>query len=378
VAVMFFRLSCKTNTLLTNHPCPLTHHCTNTADTQILVSLQVTLTAVDGSGLNLHTLADDFNRWCFMVPAPGRYRVAPYVSADDRAKGLVVAPTHSDVSLVGEPVTDLSFGQAKLNFHGSVLCLDGACPDDLMVVVHVASTGTKILSGKVGNIPPDDPATVTGVFLQTCAEMQGGSSSSNNNSSSRHRGQLGFGVWSRGQILLSADGRQMQSASGWRDAAAVWTCSLPVCFSACVCCLFVSRPCPYHTEGGRGYSFHRVRPGNYLVSAVREGWCWEGSSLPASVGQTDSIAPDLKHKGYELQVSVRGNAANIHKLVLTCLSVTQPGGALPLRWLLDICGACVYLHQPCVHHSSTVSCTAFCRSCCVAYCCCSCFCFCTG
>lgn len=129
-------------------------------------SKKVTLTAVDGASLNLHTLADDFNRWCFMVPALGRYRVAPYVSADDRSKGLVVAPTHSDVSLVGEPVTNLSFGQAKLALHGSVLCLDGPCPDELMVVVHVASTGTKVLSGKVGNIPPDDPATVTGACVR--------------------------------------------------------------------------------------------------------------------------------------------------------------------------------------------------------------------
>lgn len=142
-------------------------------------SKKVTLTAVDGASLNLHTLADDFNRWCFMVPALGRYRVAPYVSADDRSKGLVVAPTHSDVSLVGEPVTNLSFGQAKLALHGSVLCLDGPCPDELMVVVHVASTGTKILSGKVGNIPPDDPTTVTGAYVRACvhAEAQGSGSS---------------------------------------------------------------------------------------------------------------------------------------------------------------------------------------------------------
>lgn len=58
------------------------------------------------------------------------------------------------------------------------------------------------------------------------------------------------------------------------------------------------------SEGGRGYSFHRVRPGNYLVTGVKEGWCWEGSRLPLTISQTDGIAPDLKHKGYELQVCV--------------------------------------------------------------------------
>jgi hypothetical protein len=86
---------------------------------------------------------------------PGRYRIAPYVSADDKAKGLVVAPTHVDLSVVGEPVHDLQFGQAKLALHGSVSCLDGPCPDDVMVVVHVASTGTKVMSGQLGNIPAD-------------------------------------------------------------------------------------------------------------------------------------------------------------------------------------------------------------------------------
>jgi hypothetical protein len=117
-------------------------------------SKKVTLTAVDGSGLNMHTLADDFNKFCFIVP-PGRYRVAPYVSADDKAKGLVVAPTHSDVTVLGEPIHDLSFGQAKLVLHGSVSCLDGPCPDDVMVVVNVASTGTKVMSGKLSIIPPE-------------------------------------------------------------------------------------------------------------------------------------------------------------------------------------------------------------------------------
>lgn len=117
-------------------------------------SKKVTLTAVDGSGLNMHTLADDFNKFCFIVP-PGRYRVAPYVSADDKAKGLVVAPTHTDVTVVGEPVHDLSFGQAKLFLHGSVSCLDGPCPDDVMVVVNVASTGTKVMSGKLAIMPPE-------------------------------------------------------------------------------------------------------------------------------------------------------------------------------------------------------------------------------
>lgn len=116
-------------------------------------SKKVTLTAVDGSGLNMHTSADDFNKFCFLVP-PGRYRVAPYVSADDKSRGLVVAPTHSDVTVVGEPVQDLQFGQAKLALHGSVICLNGNCPDDVMVVVNVASTGTKVMSGKLGDIPP--------------------------------------------------------------------------------------------------------------------------------------------------------------------------------------------------------------------------------
>lgn len=129
-------------------------------------SKKVTLTAVDGSGINMHTMADDFNKFCFLVP-PGRYRVAPYVSADDKAKGLVVAPTHVDLSVVGEPVHDLQFGQAKLALHGSVSCLDGACPDDVMVLVHVASTGTKVMSGQLGNIPADGH-TPPGVSVCLC------------------------------------------------------------------------------------------------------------------------------------------------------------------------------------------------------------------
>lgn len=121
-------------------------------------SKRVTLTAVDGSGVNMQAIADDFNKFCFMVP-PGRYRIAPYVSTDDKAKGLVVAPTHVDLAVAGEPVLELMFGQAKLALHGNVYCLDGPCPDDVMIVVHVESTGTKVMSGKLGDLQADHAST---------------------------------------------------------------------------------------------------------------------------------------------------------------------------------------------------------------------------
>jgi len=56
-------------------------------------------------------------------------------------------------------------------------------------------------------------------------------------------------------------------------------------------------------DGGRSFTFHKVRPGRYLISAVKEGWCWEGSRLAVAVESSDAAAPDLRHKGYELQVS---------------------------------------------------------------------------
>lgn len=126
-------------------------------------SKKVTLTALDGSGVNMHTLADNLYKWCFLVP-PGRYRVAPHVSADDKTKGLVVAPTHVDLSVNGEPELGLVFGQAKLAIHGNVVCLDGPCPDDVAVEVHVASTGTKILSGKLKDIPASEDHPASGAL----------------------------------------------------------------------------------------------------------------------------------------------------------------------------------------------------------------------
>lgn len=129
-------------------------------------SKRVTLTAVDGRGPNLQAVADDLNKFCFVVPA-GRYRVAPYVSADDKAKGLVVAPTHVDITVVGEPILDLQFGQAKLALHGTVQCLDGPCPDDVLVEVHVASTGTKVMSGKLSELPADGHSATGEVIRET-------------------------------------------------------------------------------------------------------------------------------------------------------------------------------------------------------------------
>jgi hypothetical protein len=40
------------------------------------------------------------------------------------------------------------------------------------------------------------------------------------------------------------------------------------------------------------------------MTAVKDGWCWEGEKLPAAVDGGDGIAPQLKQKGYELQVGI--------------------------------------------------------------------------
>jgi hypothetical protein len=46
------------------------------------------------------------------------------------------------------------------------------------------------------------------------------------------------------------------------------------------------------------------------VTALKDGWCWEGSKLPAAVDSGDGIAPQLKQKGYELQVSSGGRGVS--------------------------------------------------------------------
>jgi hypothetical protein len=87
-----------------------------------------------GTAISETTTADEHLHYCFSVP-PGRYRVAPIVTAEHMARGLVVAPPYADIELRGEPVHGVEFRQAILALLGSVACLDGPCPGDVFIQV---------------------------------------------------------------------------------------------------------------------------------------------------------------------------------------------------------------------------------------------------
>ncbi|KAF6256204.1 hypothetical protein COO60DRAFT_1702424 [Scenedesmus sp. NREL 46B-D3] len=100
---------------------------------------RVSLVSNDGAGVTQQTTADAASgAFCFASVPPGRYRVAPYVSAGDKAKGLLFSPSHVDLQLAGQPLVNVVFSQAQLSVAGEVECLGGPCPGDVQLVLRGA------------------------------------------------------------------------------------------------------------------------------------------------------------------------------------------------------------------------------------------------
>jgi hypothetical protein len=101
---------------------------------------RVSLTSTDDGGITEQVSTDASGGFCFSVP-PGSCRIAPYVSGDEKSKGLIFTPSHLDLEVVGDPRLDLAFSQAQLTVSGTVTCLDGACPGDIQLTLR--SSGGK-------------------------------------------------------------------------------------------------------------------------------------------------------------------------------------------------------------------------------------------
>jgi hypothetical protein len=100
---------------------------------------QVSLVSNDGAGVSQHTTADAASgAFCFTSVPPGRFRVAPYISADEKSTGLVFSPGHVDLQLAGQPIVNVVFSQAQLSVAGEVACLAGPCPGDVQLVLQAA------------------------------------------------------------------------------------------------------------------------------------------------------------------------------------------------------------------------------------------------
>jgi hypothetical protein len=100
---------------------------------------RVSLVSNDGAGVTQQTTADAASgAFCFSSVPPGRYRVAPYVSADEKSKGLVFSPGHVDLQLAGQPLVNVVFSQAQLAVAGEVVCLTGPCPGDVQLTLRAA------------------------------------------------------------------------------------------------------------------------------------------------------------------------------------------------------------------------------------------------
>jgi hypothetical protein len=100
---------------------------------------RVSLVSNDGAGITQQTTADAASgAFCFASVPPGRYRVAPYISADEKSKGLVFSPSHVDLQLAGQPLVNVVFSQAQLSVAGEVVCLAGPCPGDVQLVLRAA------------------------------------------------------------------------------------------------------------------------------------------------------------------------------------------------------------------------------------------------
>lgn len=100
---------------------------------------RVSLVSSDGTNPSQHTTADaSSGEFCFARVPPGRYRAAPYVTADEKSKGLVFSPSFVDVQLAGQPVVNVVFSQAQLSVAGEVACLAGPCPGDVQLLLRAA------------------------------------------------------------------------------------------------------------------------------------------------------------------------------------------------------------------------------------------------
>lgn len=125
-------------------------------------SRRVSLTSSDGGSIAEHTAADAASAFCFTVP-PGRYRVAPYVTSDEKSRGLIFSPNHADLEVSGEPVFNVVFSQAQLTISGSVVCLDGPCPGDVHVSLKSAA-GKVVVSARLDEIAVKDRHSTGGML----------------------------------------------------------------------------------------------------------------------------------------------------------------------------------------------------------------------
>lgn len=89
---------------------------------------------------------------------PCRYRVAPYVTSEEKSKGLIFKPTHTDFEVSGEPVLHLSFSQAQLTVAGSVVCMDGPCPGDVQLSLRDAA-GKVVYAARLDEVAVRDKET---------------------------------------------------------------------------------------------------------------------------------------------------------------------------------------------------------------------------
>jgi len=69
------------------------------------------------------TVTNDEGEFCFEVKS-GTYVVAPLITADEKEKRLKFNPSEKSVTVSGNPVLNVNFGQTKLPIYGSVKCID--------------------------------------------------------------------------------------------------------------------------------------------------------------------------------------------------------------------------------------------------------------
>ena len=61
--------------------------------------------------------------FCFEVKS-GQYTVTPFITSDEKEKGLRLQPTEKTVQIDGSPLLNVNFIQAKLSINGKVKCLE--------------------------------------------------------------------------------------------------------------------------------------------------------------------------------------------------------------------------------------------------------------
>ena len=68
-------------------------------------------------------MTNENGEFCFEVKS-GQYTVTPFITSDEKEKGLRLQPTEKTVQIDGSPLLNLNFIQAKLSVNGKVKCLE--------------------------------------------------------------------------------------------------------------------------------------------------------------------------------------------------------------------------------------------------------------